>query len=280
MNSEAKKLIAKVANSPGITHEDIMRYAAELKAKNPNQLIDEALAEVLLEKSGANMSDPFVDMINKANKDNPIGIDKYIIDPDNAKSPRAKELLSKLNPDEYAASFFDKNDMTPLHISLKKPKSEYGKAMGLVTDSHENDHILNALTDPSFMSKGDAGQIGHHIGKGTSETQSLISNARDLPMDEKILQVATKRANKLGIGKKLAQEIPGIAGLAAGLGMASYSGESQAAIPILGEANNVGMSAADESAMLEQIDARKSYSPDMPEKDMARWNKIRNQLSK
>jgi hypothetical protein len=189
-------LSAFIANNPTAQYEDLVRKSLEL-GYNPATLIDNALGSVITDKQGLNLSKSTDSLLNEVYEKNPIPGDRYIIDPNNIKSKKAKQVASDLGSSEGIAVATREKGLsrgTPEFVAVKDAKDELGK-MGMITSAgHELKHPENWMTRPDFNSKGSFGDVGHHYGPGTFESQELIKQVRDLPDDEKLAKEILKRA--------------------------------------------------------------------------------------
>jgi hypothetical protein len=105
------------------------------------------------------------------------------------------------------------------------------------------------IQDSSLSTKDEWRVKGANPPINTNEKQGLTSI-------EEFLQ-------KISGGKKALKSVPVLGGLAA----ASMSEDASAAIPFLGDAENAGMSAEDENAMLNEYNARRDYDNSQASKD-------------
>ena len=90
----------------------------------------------------------------------------------------------------------------------------------------------------------------------TKEIQKQISG------DDFVKKIANARAAKAA-GKKLLGAIPVVGALAS----AAMSEDASAAVPFLGDAEGVGMSAQDENTMLNEYNARRDYDMSQARQD-------------
>ena len=94
----------------------------------------------------------------------------------------------------------------------------------------------------------------------TKEIQKQLSGD---DFTKKIADIRAAKAASKGLGKKLLGAIPIVGALAS----AAMSEDASAAIPLLDEAESVGMSAADENQMLNDYNARRNYDKSQARKD-------------
>lgn len=237
-------LTSYIANNPGVQYEDLVRKSLEL-GQDPTNLIDRALGSVIVDKGGLNLNKPTVDLLNEVYESNPVPGYRYVVDPNNVKSATGKEIAKDLMGSEGIARgwrYQGESRGKPDFVAIEDAKDELGKMRAVVAGGHELKHSENRMIRPHFKSVGEAGELGHHYGPGTFEAQDLIKQVRDLPEDEKVLKEIAKRSK--GLDKpsfRVLRSIP-LIGTALGAGLALASGEANAAsaMPILGEAGDLG----------------------------------------
>lgn len=278
---DVSKLQAFIANNPGVQSMDLVRWAKENNL-DFRDVMEQTVGATKLEKSGLSMDTPIEDMLNDIYGEDPTPTERYIIGKD-SKNTKANALRKVLG-DNLEVSEYTQNGarQKPTKLIVQDYGTPESKLLSIADAGHGLKHAEDSLIRPDLSYNPKPFKPGHHAGD-IYEAAEAIKDVRGLPQDEKVIKEILKQSAKHGLKpspfKKILSAVP-VIGTAAGVGLGLSSGDATAAIPFLDQAENIGMSAADESDMLEQIDARKSYSPDMPEKDMARWNKIRNQLSK
>jgi len=94
-----------------------------------------------------------------------------------------------------------------------------------------------------------------NVGQGTI-TRGAVDTIGEGMDISKVPRIGKKAAILKSVGKKLLGAVP----LVGGIAQAIDSGDASAAVPGLDEAEDVGMSAADENQMLSEIQARKDYA--------------------
>jgi hypothetical protein len=238
-----QKMSAFIANNPMVQHEDLVRYALEI-GHEPNELITRSLGSVLTEKNSLNLNKPLPDLLNELYSDNPVPGHRYVVDPNDVVSPRGKSVVKDLDGGEGVSVGYRKSNGEAARgnnkfIALKDAKSEADKMRQTAIGIHELDHGQDRIIRPNFKSRGNVGDLGHHFGPGTSESRNLIREVRDLPVDTNILKEIKKRADAPPSMFKKLRSVP-VVGPAIGLGMAAFTEDSHAAIPILNEAENLG----------------------------------------
>ena len=72
---------------------------------------------------------------------------------------------------------------------------------------------------------------------------------------------------KQGMFKRIGRKVAGVVPVVGALASAAMSEDASAAVPFLGDAEGVGMSAQDENAMLNEYDARRDYDNSQASKD-------------
>ena len=98
--------------------------------------------------------------------------------------------------------------------------------------------------------------------KGGTDKIDTKSIQKQISGDDFVKKIADARAAKAA-GKKLLGALPLVGALAS----AAMSEDASAAIPLLGDAEGVGMSAQDENAMLNEYNARRDYDMSQARQD-------------
>lgn len=75
---------------------------------------------------------------------------------------------------------------------------------------------------------------------------------------------------KQSMFKRLGKKVAGVVPVIGALGSAAMSEDASAAIPLLGDAEGVGMSAEDENQMLNEYNAKRSYDKSQAKQDALR----------
>lgn len=248
-------LTSYISNNPGVQYEDLVRKSLEL-GQDPTNLIDRALGSVIVDKNSLDLSKPTVDLLNETYGSNPVPGYRYVVDPSNVKSATGKEISKYLSGSHGIASgwrYKGESRGKPDFIAIEDAKDEAGKLKALVAGGHELKHSEDRMIRPHFKSSNETGELGHHYGSGTFESQDLIKKVRDLPEDEKTVKEILKRAK--GLDKPSFRVLRGIPiiGTALGAGLAALSGEANAAsaLPILGEADSLGPESGSEDYEIE-----------------------------
>jgi hypothetical protein len=116
------------------------------------------------------------------------------------KSATGKEIAGYLDGNEGIASgwrYKGESRGKPDFIAIEDAKDEAGKMKALVAGGHELKHTEDRMIRPHFKSAKEAGELKHHYGPGTFESEDLIRQIRDLPEDEKIAKEILKRSKGL-----------------------------------------------------------------------------------
>lgn len=250
--SAVDALSAFIANNPTVQYEDLVRKSLEL-GHDPSVLIDQALGSVLADRNNLNLGKSSEDLLNELYSDNPMPGDRYVIDPNNIKSKRAKQVAADLGTAEgVAVANRLKSRGTPDFVALRDAKTELEKLTLLPSAGHEFRHTQDWMIRPGFNSIGEFGDQGHHYGPGTYESQELTRVVRDLPADEKVAKEVAKRVK--GMPKSNFIRLPGLApflgktAVSAAGGLASLAAEAS-------DAEEEG-SSAEQAALLRDIDQR------------------------
>ena len=98
--------------------------------------------------------------------------------------------------------------------------------------------------------------------KGGTDNIDTKQIQKQISGDDFVKKIANARAAKAA-GKKLLGAIPVVGALAS----AAMSEDASAAIPLLDEADSVGMSAQEENAMLNEYNARRDYDMSQARQD-------------
>lgn len=243
-SSAINKLSSFISNNPTVGYDDLVRKSLEM-GYDPTSLIEQTLGSVMVEKGGLDLSKPTVDLLNETYESNPVPGYRYVVDPTNVKSATGKEIAKYLSGNEGIASgwrYQGESRGKPDFVAIEDGKDEASKIRALVAGGHELKHSEDRMIRPHFKSINETGEIGHHYGPGTFESEDLIRQVRDLPQDEKTVKEVLKRSK--GLDKPSFRVLRGIplVGTALGAGLAAISGDANAAsaLPVLGEADSLG----------------------------------------
>lgn len=157
---------------------------------------------------------------------------------------------------------------------INKLYQEYDLQMSKAGASNEERQrlrdMMNAKKDRLTLEMGDHLQ-NMNAGRAVLVPGGTVSKAAKEASEGIDVADIRKKGIIKGVGKKMLGALP----LVGGIAQALDSGNASAAIPLLDEAEDVGMSAADENIMLAEDDAKKDYA-----KSPARMNKLKKLLGK
>lgn len=218
------KLIAEIKNNPTITSEELIRKAYEL-GYAPMSLIDAALGSVKYDKSKASLDKPLEDILNDIYEDDPTPGKRYVIDPSEAISPKAKEIAKQLEGNVGIAQSINFGDNPRAHsdyVAIRPAYSELDKLKSITHGGHELKHNEDFLIRPNVkMTDPRPYRPGHHY-KEIYEPAELIREARELPKDPKIAQEVVKQSKKMMIKPSMFTRLRSLFGpIAAGAGLYS-----------------------------------------------------------
>lgn len=234
------------------------KLPAETKALKARNLAEETLAHEVLKNTGLSVPDKSSSSLKKEDFLNRIIQERYPELKSNLSlmdlsSDNANGLyLPKTKSIQLDKKMVDKSDITKsLSVGLHEAAHQYDDQI-LNFDGTEdvNRANLRKLGKSSTAIKNiDPVDMYEVLGKGH---HARIPNLRDA---DSFGLGALKSMMKSGTFKQAAGAIPLVGGVAA----AAMSGDASAAVPLLEEAEDVGMSAADEKSMLNEHNARVNY---------------------
>jgi hypothetical protein len=221
-----------IANTPMVQYEDLVNKALEM-GYDPHELIDTALGSVKYEKSGANLKNSLEDILNSIYEKDIVPGKRYVIDPLEAVSRRAKEVAKNLEGSVgFASALSSKRRALPDYAAVIPRSSEMGKFRAIGDAGHELEHLKDFLIRPDFRPKTEqAYKSGHHF-KDIYEPRELIREVKDLPEDSKVVKEIAKQSKKSGLSPSLFTRLRSLVGIVPGLaaaGLAAYAPDSKAA---------------------------------------------------
>lgn len=245
-------LTSFISNNPHVSYEELVRKAVEL-GQNPEKLIEQALGSVIVDKNGLNLKNNTTDLLNEVYESNPVPGYRYVVDPNNDNSATGKEIANALYGNEGIASgwrYKGEARGKPDFVAVEDAKDEIGKMRALVTGGHELKHGEDRMIRPHFKSKLESGEMGHHFGPGTFESQDLIRQVRDLPEDDRVVNEIIKRSK--GLDRVPFKALKSIAPVLAKAGLATAGGTMSLAAEAADSEDMGG--AAEQSAFLRERD--------------------------
>lgn len=221
-----------------------------IQARN---LAEESLAHQVLKNTGIPIPNDGVSRLKKEDFLNQIMKERYPeLEPNVSLNPHLGKqgLDGQYLPDKSKILLNDKQGILQSTGNLLHESGHQydDKILGFDGDNNFKSLKQNApagklLQDIDPMQMSEIMNKGHHAN---------IPNLRDA---DSYGLGALKSMMKSGTFKQIAGALPVVGGLAA----ATMSGDASAAVPLLDEADDVGMSADDEKAMLNEHDARVNY---------------------
>lgn len=199
-SKDIEEFLSFIANNPTADSEQLMRKSLEM-GFSPREMIDLSLGAVKYEKSKANLDKPIVDILNDIYEDDPTPGRRYVIEPSEAISKKAKEISENLGGNIGIAASLDigRPRQLPDYSVVKEAYGENEKLKRIADAGHELQHQKDALIRPGFIMKDDRPyKKGHHYGD-IYETSELLREAKDLPKDEKVVKEILKRSKSSGL---------------------------------------------------------------------------------
>lgn len=191
---------AYVANTPMVTHDDLFRKAIEM-GYDPKDLIDATLGHVKYEKSSASLKSNLEDILNDVYDKDPTPGRRYVLDPSDAVSERAKDVAKNLEGNLGVATSLNtgRSRSLPDYAAVRNQYSDLEKLKALSHAGHELKHQSDYLIRPNMSMKTEYPfREGHHFGE-VYETSELIREAKDLPRNQKELDEIVKQSKKAGL---------------------------------------------------------------------------------
>jgi hypothetical protein len=189
-----------VANTPKVTNKDLFRKAIEM-GYNPTDLIDASLGHIRYEKSSASLKSNLEDILNNVYEKDPTPGKRYVIDPSEAISERAKDVAKNLGKDLGVAKSlnFGRSRSLPDYAAVSNRHSDLEKLKAISDAGHELQHQVDFLIRPDMKMETEFPfRQGHHFGN-VYETSELIREAKDLPRNQKELDEIVKQSKKAGL---------------------------------------------------------------------------------
>jgi hypothetical protein len=189
-----------VANTPKVTNKDLFRKAIEM-GYNPTDLIDASLGNIRYEKSSASLKSNLEDILNSVYEKDPTPGRRYVLDPSEAISERAKDVAKNLGKDLGVAKSlnFGRSRSLPDYAAVSNRYTDLEKLKAISDAGHELQHQVDFLTRPDMKMETEFPfRQGHHFGN-IYETSELIREAKDLPRNQKELDEIVKQSKKAGL---------------------------------------------------------------------------------
>lgn len=289
-----------IANTPLVQYRDLVNKALEM-GYDPHELIDASLGSVKYEKSNASLKSPLEDILNSIYEKDPTPGSRYVIDPTEAISERAKEVAQNIekNVTGYASAVPSKRRALPDYAAVTPRSKDIDKLKAISDAGHELEHLKDFLTRPDFIPKTEKSyKLGHHF-KNIYEPTELIREVKNLPEDIKLTKEIIKQNKKSFLKPSMFTRLRSLVGFLPGLaaaGLAAYAPESKAAqIPkkvleegdpsaILfpteaGEGEEEEIKKMIKEKELEENDIIKKQNS-LTDEQLQRWVKIKNNLKK
>jgi hypothetical protein len=221
-----------IANTPLVTNEDMIRKSLEM-GYDPIELIDASLGSVKYEKSSASLKNPLEDILNAIYEKDITPGKRYVVDPSETVSKKAKEIAKDLEGSVGVASATpSKRRALADYAAVTPRKTDLDKLKAIADAGHELEHLKDFVTRPDFRPKTEQSfKPGHHF-KDIYEPRELIREVKDLPEDAKLTKEIMKQSKKLGLKPSPFTKLRSVVGLLPGLaaaGLATYAPESKAA---------------------------------------------------
>jgi hypothetical protein len=221
-----------IANTPLVQYDDLVNKALEM-GYDPNELIDASLGSVKYEKSSASLKNPLEDILNAIYEKDPTPGKRYVIDPSEAVSERAKEVARNLEGSVgFASAVPSKRRALADYAAVTPRKTDLDKLKAIADAGHELEHLKDFVTRPDFRPKTEKSfKPGHHF-KDIYEPRELIREVKGLPEDVKLTKEIVKQSKKSGLRTSPFTKLRSLVGLLPGLaaaGIAAYAPESKAA---------------------------------------------------
>lgn len=191
------QLASYAANTPMVTHKDLVRKAIEM-GYNPYDLIDAALGSVKYDKSSASLKSNLEDILNDVYEKDPTPGNRYVLDPSEAISDKAKEVAKSLEGNLGVATSLNtgRSRSLPNYAAVRNQYNDLKKLQAISHAGHELKHQSDFLIRPDLIMKTEKPfKKGHHYGD-IYETSELIREAKDLPKNQKELDEIVKQSKK------------------------------------------------------------------------------------
>lgn len=209
-----------IANTGLVTHDDLVRKALEM-GHDPYDLIDASLGSIKYEKAATSLSNPLEDILNSVYEKDPTPGRRYVLDPAEAISERAKDVAKNLEGNLGVATSLNtgRSRSLPDYAAVRQQYDDLKKLQAISHAGHELKHQTDFLVRPDMVMKTDRPfKKGHHY-KDIYETSELIREAKDLPVDQKEIDQIVKQSKKAYLKPSLFGRLRSMLGpIAAGLG--------------------------------------------------------------
>jgi hypothetical protein len=221
-----------IANTPLVQYEDLVNKALEM-GYDPNELIDASLGSVKYEKSGASLKSSLEDVLNSVYEKDPTPGKRYVINPADAVSDKAKQIAKNIEGSVgFASALPSKRRALAEYAAVTSRGTDLEKLKAISDAGHELQHLKDFLVRPDFRPKTEQSfKAGHHF-KDIYEPTELIREVKGLPEDEKLTKEILKQSKKSGLKPSLFTKLRSLVGFIPGLaaaGLAAYAPESKAA---------------------------------------------------
>ena len=287
-------------NTPLVQYSDLVNKALEM-GYDPRELIDASLGSVKYEKSGASLKSPLEDILNSVYEKDPTPGKRYIIDPSDITSNKAKEIAKNLEEGTvgYASAIPSKRRALADYAAVTSRSKDLDKLKGIADAGHELEHLKDFVTRPDFKLKTEKSyKLGHHF-KDIYEPRELIREVKGLPEDIKLTKEIIKQSKKSGLKPSIFTRLRSLVGFLPSLAaakLATYAPESKAAqipLKVLEEGDPFSAIFPTEAGQEEEEEVGKMIREKQQEEEnkikqqnnltdeqMRRWSKIKDQLKR
>jgi hypothetical protein len=183
-----------------LTNKDLFRKAIEM-GYDPKDLIDATLGHIKYEKSSASLKNNLEDILNAVYEKDPTPGKRYVVEPIEAISERAKEVAKNLEGNLGVATSLNigRSRSLPDYAAVRQQYDDLKKLQAITHAGHELKHQSDYLIRPNMSMKTEYPfRKGHHFGD-IYETSELIREAKDLPKNQKELDEIVKQSKKAGL---------------------------------------------------------------------------------
>jgi len=254
-----------ISNTPLVQYSDLVNKALEM-GYDPHELIDASLGSVKYEKSGANLKGPLEDILNSIYEKDPTPGRRYVIDPSEAVSEKAKEIAKNLEGSVgYASAVPSKRRALADYAAVTPRSKDLDKLKAIADAGHELEHLKDFVIRPDFKPKTEESyKLGHHF-KDIYEPRELVREVKGLPEDTKVTKEIIKQSKKSGLKPLAFTRLRSLVGLLPGLaaaGLAAYAPDSKAAqvsSKVIEEGDPTSMLFPSEAGTGEEQEVKKMY---------------------